>query len=420
MGEREKKSILVLGGGFGGMEFCNRFSGENTKIMLVDHKNHHLFQPLLYQVATCGLAGPQIAQPLRGIFQKKEHVETYLDEIESISLDENKAEGKKRTYEYDFLILALGAQTSFFGNDQWEKHTYGLKTLQDAVRIRSHVLKCFEMAEMEADEARRKRLMTFLVVGGGPTGVEMAGALAELGKNALRKNFRHIDPSQIQVILIEGTDRILGNYSESLSRKATKQIESLGVEVRCGNNVTDVRRHELDVGNETIHAETIVWGAGVQAVPLTRQLGVPVDRAGRVKVLPDCSIPGYPNTFAIGDLAHLEDAKGNIVPGVSPAAMQTARHVAKIIEEEIKAGTPKSPEKRKAFVYFNKGNMATIGRSKAIAEIGKLKFSGFPAWLAWLFVHLVFLIGFRNRILVLIDWFYSYATYRRGARVIFE
>jgi len=417
---KTKKKILVLGGGFGGLEFCQQFKNTDVEIEIVDQKNHHLFQPLLYQVATCGLSGPQIAQPLRDILRKNDNTTTYLDEIEGISLEEKVAKGKHRSYSYDYLVLALGARTSYFGNNHWAEHTHGLKTLQDAVGIRSHVLECLERAEMEEDPDVRRKLMTFLVVGGGPTGVEMAGALAELGKHVLKRNFRNIDPTKVRVVLVEGADRILGTYSPSLSEKALKQIESLGVEVLCGDMVSDVRPEELDVADKTLRASTIIWGAGVEAISLTRDLDVPTDRAGRIKVLPDCSIPNHPEAFALGDLAHLVDAKGKPVPGVSPAAMQMAKHVATVIEKEIKSGKASHPDQRKSFTYLDKGSMATIGRSKAIAEIGKLKMSGLPAWLAWLLIHLIFLVGFRNRLLVLFDWFYSYISFRRGARVIFN
>ncbi len=420
MADPQPKKILVLGGGFAGLEFCKKFRHPNVRIQLVDRKNHHLFQPLLYQVAASGLSGPQIAQPLRAMFRDRPDVETYLDKIEELSLPDRTAKGRNRVYEYDYLVLAAGAHTSFFGNNHWAEHVHGLKTLNDALTLRSHVLSRVEQAEIELDENRRRQLMTFLVVGGGPTGVEMAGALAELGRHVMKRNFRNIDPGDIRVILIEGSDRILGNYAQSLSAKATRQIQELGVEVRCGNMVQDVRPQELDVGGETLHAATIVWGAGVEAIPLTRSLGVPVDRAGRIKVEPDCSIPGYPEAFALGDLANLVDAKGKPVPGVSPAAMQMARHAAKIIRMELKTGKTRSPRKRNPFVYFDKGKMATIGRSRAIAEVGKLRMAGFPAWIAWLLVHLIFLVGFRNKVLVLFDWFYSYATYRRGARVIID
>ncbi len=402
------------------MEFCKKFRHRNVRIHLVDRKNHHLFQPLLYQVATSGLSGPQIAHSLRALFCDRPDVETCLDEILELDLTQKQARSAKRVYDYDYLVLAAGARTSFFGNDHWEKHVHGLKTLNDAVTLRSHVLRCLEKAEIESDEDLRRKLMTFLVVGGGPTGVEMAGALAELSRHVMKRNFRRIDPAAVRVVLVEGSDRILGSYAASLSEKATRQIEELGVEVRCGDMVEDVRARELDVGGETLHAATIVWGAGVEAIPLTRTLGVPVDRAGRIKVEPDCSIPGHPEAFALGDLANLVDAKGKPVPGVSPAAMQMAKHTARILREELKAGKALPPKDRKPFVYFDKGSMATIGRSRAIAEIGKLRMAGFPAWMAWLLVHLIFLVGFRNKLLVLVDWFYSYATYRRGARVIVD
>lgn len=420
MEDEQKKHILVIGGGFGGLEFCRRFKKENAIVSLVDKKNHHLFQPLLYQVATCGLSAPQIAEPLRGILRNRPNMRTYLDEIQEISLDEKWAKGKDRTYRYDYLVIGMGARTSYFGNNHWAEHTHGLKTLEDAIAIRSHVLRSLEMAEMESDPEKRRRLMTFLVVGGGATGVEMAGALAELGRNVLHRNFRHIDPSTVRVVLIEGADKILGSYSDPLPDSARKQIEKLGVEVRCGNMVEDIRAGELDVGGETLRAGTIIWGAGVEAAPLTRQLDVPIDRAGRIKVLPDCSIPEHPEAFAIGDIVNLVDPRGKPVPGVSPAALQMAKHVSKLVANEIKSGQRQTPDGRKAFTYFDKGSMATIGRSKAVAEIGRLKMSGWPAWMAWLAVHLIFLVGFRNRIVVLLDWFYSYVKYRRSSRIIFN
>lgn len=416
----EEKRILVLGGGFGGLQFCKQMKLEGTRVKLVDRKNHHLFQPLLYQVATCGLAAPQIAHPLRGILRRRDNVETYLDTVEKISLEEQKVFSKGEVYEYDYLVLAMGARTGYFGNNHWAEHTYGLKTLQDAVRIRSHVLRVFEEAEMEKDPEMRQRKMTIVVVGGGPTGVEMAGALAELSRHVLRRNFRHIDPSRTRILLVEASDRILGMYSPDLSVKARKQIEELGVEVHCGRPVTDIRKGEIDLNGETIQAETIIWGAGVEAVPLTRELGVPLDRGGRIKVEPDCSLPGFPNVFAIGDIVNLVDARGKPVPGVSPAAIQMGGHVARLITREIQAGQAGTPASRKAFVYRNKGSMATIGRSRAIAEIGKLKLSGWPAWAAWLVVHLIFLVGFKSKMAVLMDWMYSYFTYRRGARVIID
>lgn len=416
----DEKKILVLGGGFGGLEFCKRMKLEGTRVKLVDRKNHHLFQPLLYQVATCGLAAPQIARPLRGILRNRSNVETYLDTVEKISLEEQKVYAKGETYDYDYLVLALGARTGYFGNNHWAQYTFGLKSLQDAIRIRSHVLRVFEEAEMEKDPEIRRRKMTIVVVGGGPTGVEMAGALAELSRHVLRRNFRHIDPSGTKILLVEASDRILGMYSPDLSAKARKQIEELGVEVHCGKPVTDIRAGEIDLGGETIHADTIIWGAGVEAVELTRELGVPVDRGGRIKVEPDCSLPGYPNVFALGDIVSLVDAKGKPVPGVSPAAIQMGKYVAKMLTDEIRKGVKGNPQTRKPFVYLNKGSMATIGRSRAIAEIGKLKLSGWPAWAAWLIVHLLFLVGFKSKLAVMMDWIYSYFTYKRGARVIID
>lgn len=327
-------------------------------------------------------------------------------------------ENKNLLY-YDYLILSLGAVTNYFGNDEWEQYARGLKTIDDATHIRHDVLLAFEKAESCEDEERRKALMTIAVIGGGPTGVELAGALTELTRNVLRKDFRHIDPSTARVILIEGANRLLLPFPKDLSQKALKQIKAIGVEVRTNTMLKDIQKGTVVLDNEIIHAENIIWTAGVKAHPLTELLDIPCDRNGRIKVAPDLSVPDHPEVFAIGDIATLHDAKGQFVPGVAPAAMQMASFVAKTIQAKIDSHSQKTTkEPKRAFIYKDTGSMATIGRSAAVAFIGKIKFSGFLAWIAWLSVHLLFLIGFRNKIAVLIQWFYSYVNYKRSARII--
>jgi NADH dehydrogenase len=410
--------IVVVGAGFSGLTFCQRFPSEHARITLIDRQNHHLFQPLLYQVATAGLSAIDIAQPVRAILSKKPNLEVMMAEVAGFDLAAKKVRLNKGTeLTYDYLVLGLGGVTSYFGHDEWEQFAPGLKSLDDALMIRRKVLLAFERAETEPDEARRKELMTIVVIGGGPTGVELAGAFAELTRTVLLKDFDRIDPAKAHVLLIEGSSRVLGAFPEDLSASARQQLEQLGVEVRTDVRVTAIREGEVEIGGETIRAANILWGAGVSAQPLTRTLGGEVDRAGRVKILPDLSLPGHPEVFALGDMATLTDRNGVVVPGVSPAAMQMGTHAAKLIADEIVGGKHAPPD-RASFAYRDKGSMATIGRSSAVAMIGRLHFSGYPAWLAWLGVHLIFLIGFRNKISVLFQWTYSYFTYKRGARVI--
>ena len=412
----EKKThVVVLGAGFGGLTFCQQLKSRNTKITLVDRTNHHLFQPLLYQVATAGLSAPEIAQPIRSILRDYDNVTVLLDEVVDINLAKREVVLREKTLSYDYLVLALGGQNNYFGHPDWEQFASGLKTLDDAVRIRSHVLVAFETAEATEDVVKRKPLMTIVIIGGGPTGVELAGAFSELARFVLRSDFRRIDPAQAHIILIEGGPRILSHLPEDLSLSAVRQLERLGVQIRTGTPVKDIRRGEVELaGGEVIHAQNIIWAAGVSATSLTEKLGVEMDRAGRVKVNPDLSLPGHPEVFAVGDMAMVMQANGKPVPGVSPAAMQMARHVAEIIDVEL-AGIPSA---RAPFKYWDKGTMATIGRSKAVAQVGPFRMSGLLAWLAWLGLHLVYLIGFRNKVTVMIDWIYSYFAYKRGARII--
>lgn len=415
--ERKAAHVVVLGAGFGGLTFCQQFKNREAQVTLVDRTNHHLFQPLLYQVATAGLSAPEIAQPIRSILAEQKNVTVLLDEVTGLDLAKREVVLQTRTLSYDYLVLALGGRNNYFGHPEWEQFAPGLKSLADAVRIRSRVLLAFEKAENTGADAEQVRLMTVIIIGGGPTGVELAGAFAELARHVLRRDFRHIDPAHAKIVLIEGGPRILSHLPEDLSRSAARQLTKLGVQIRTGCAVKNIRQGEVELADgEIIRGDTVLWAAGVSASPLTQKLGVELDRAGRVKVNPDLSLPGHPEVFAIGDMTLLLRADGKPVPGVSPAAMQMARHVAKIIDNEL-AGVPVV---RAPFVYWDKGTMATIGRSKAVAQVGAFKMSGLIAWLAWLSLHLVFLIGFRNKVAVMLQWIYSYFAYKRGARIIME
>ena len=413
--------IVVLGAGFGGLTFCQSLRHPSARVTLVDRQNHHLFQPLLYQVATAGLSAPEIAQPIRSILSRQENVTVLLNEAVDVRLAAKQVVLKGATLDYDYLVLAMGGATSYFGHPEWERFAPGLKSLNDAMNIREKILFAFERAENATDPAEQERLMTIVVVGGGPTGVELAGAFAELARSVLKADFRRINTTKARVILIEGSPRILSHLPPELSESAVKQLMALGAEVRTNRRVSQLTEGCVELSAQTpggapeiIRAENIIWAAGVAASSLTAKLGVELDRGGRVKVNPDLSLPGHPEVFAIGDLALVMDKDGKPVPGVSPAAMQMGRYVAGVIQQELKAGSAKP---RVPFKYFDKGTMATIGRSAAVAKIGKLEFSGFFAWLAWLFVHLLFLVGFRNKVAVLLQWTYSYFTYRRGARI---
>jgi NADH dehydrogenase len=414
--ETKNPLIVVLGAGFGGLTFCQTFNHRTARVMLIDRQNHHLFQPLLYQVATAGLSAPEIAQPIRSILSNQPNVTVLLDQVTGFDLAAKMVRLEGSTLKYDYLVLALGGCTSYFGHPEWEQFAPGLKSLDDAMGIRSHILLAFEKAENASDPAEHDRWMTIVVVGGGPTGVELAGAFAELTRTVLQRDFKRIDPSHARVMMIEAGPCVLPQYSPKLSASAEWQLKALGVEVRTDTKVKSISQGRVDLeGGETIFAENIIWAAGVSASPLTPKLGVELDRAGRVKVNADLSVSGYPEVFVIGDMALVLGEDGKPVPGVSPAAMQMAKHVARLIECELEPGT-KSP--RPPFRYRDKGSMATIGRSAAVAKMGRLEFSGFPAWLAWLGVHLIFLIGFRNKLAVLLQWAYAYFTYKRGARII--
>ena len=404
--------VVILGGGFGGLLAARGLAKAPVELTLVDRQNHHLFQPLLYQVATAGLSSAEIASPIRRILRRQENTTVLLAEARGFDLEGRRVLITDGDLPYDFLVVATGAAHSYFGHDDWAEHAPGLKTLDDALELRRRVLLAFEAAEREADPERRRQWLTFVVIGGGPTGAEMAGAMAEIARHTLARDFRRIDPRAARVILVEAGPRILSTYPEDLSRKAALQLEGLGVQVWTGATVTGIDESGVALGGDRLAARTIVWAAGVQASPLGQALGVPLDRAGRVKVTPELTLPGRPEVFVIGDLVALEQ-DGRPVPGVAPAAMQMGRHAAANIARAARG------EALLPFRYRDKGSLATIGRRAGIAWFGgQRKLTGFVAWVAWLAIHIFFLIGFRNRVLVMFQWAYSYMTFRRGARLI--
>jgi NADH dehydrogenase len=406
-------SVLVLGAGFGGLTTAKALAKAAVRVTLVDRTNHHTFQPLLYQVATAGLSPADIAQPIRAIVRAQKNVTVLMAEIVRLDLGAKEAwleDGS--VLAWDYLVVACGAETSYFGHDEWRDVAAGLKSIEDAVAIRQRVLIAFEVAEREENAARREALLSFAVIGGGPTGVELAGALAELSKFVLYRDFRNIDPASTKVRLLEAGPRILPALSEDLSRSAVAQLHELGVEVKTGALVTSIEPGCVHLGAERLECSVVLWAAGVRANFIAGALGAPVDKMGRVVVEKDLSVPGHPNVFVIGDAARCDGPDGKPLPGVSPVAMQQARSAAKSIRRLV-AGQPSVP-----FEYLDKGSMATIGRSRAVAMLGRVHLSGPIAWLAWVVVHIFYLIGFKNRIVVLIIWAWSYVTYRRGARLV--
>ncbi|HEV8113798.1 MAG TPA: NAD(P)/FAD-dependent oxidoreductase [Planctomycetota bacterium] len=404
--------VVILGGGFGGLLAARGLARAPVRVTLVDRKNHHLFQPLLYQVAAAELDPEDIAAPIRWILRGQENATVLLAEARTVDLAAKKVFLADGELSFDTLVVAAGARHSYFGHDEWEGAAPGLKTVEDALEIRRRVLSAFEAAEREPDPDRRREWLTFAIVGGGPTGVEMAGALVELAHHTLSRDFRRIRTEHTRVVLVEGLPHVLAAYPESLQVKAEAQLAHLGVEVRCGVRVTGIDATGLVLGEERLPTRTVVWAAGVEASPLGRSLEAPLDRAGRVKVTPELTVPGRDDVFVIGDMAALEEAPGKLVPGVAPAAMQMGRHTARNIVRALD-GKPLLP-----FHYRDKGMLATIGRSAAVADLGFLRISGFPAWIAWLGLHIFFLIGFRNRIVVLVNWAWAYVTFQRGGRLI--
>lgn len=404
--------VVVVGAGFGGLEAARALAKLPVRVTIVDRKNHHTFQPLLYQVATAGISPAEIAAPVRWILRGRKNVEILLGEVVDFDLRRRIVKLPDLEISYDYLIVAAGAAHSYFGHDEWEPLAPGLKTIEDALEIRRRVLLAFELAEKRAVAGEPPSDLNFVIVGAGPTGVELAGTLAEISRQVLRDEFASIDPKHTRILLLEGGPRILPAYAPDLSQSAVRQLEKLGVEVRAPAMVTRIVPGAVWVGDERIPAAVVLWAAGVAASPLGKKLGAQVDRAGRVLVNGDLSLADHPEVFVIGDLANLKDEHGNLLPGVAPVAMQEGRYVAKTVARELK----QLPHEN--FHYVDKGSLATIGRAAAVAQIGKIHISGYFAWLAWLFIHIMFLIGFRNRIIVLIQWAWSYLTYERGARLI--
>jgi NADH dehydrogenase len=404
--------IVIIGGGFGGLYAARALRHAQVRLTVVDRRNHHVFQPLLYQVAMAALSPGDIASPIRWILRRQSNVEVLLAEVREIDRARQRLILTDGELSYDYLIVASGATHAYFGHDEWRMIAPGLKTLEDALDIRRRVLLAFEHAERETDPGRRERLLTFVVIGGGPTGVEMAGALAEISRQSLARDFRHFDPSSARIILIEAGPFVLSAFPDSLRDAARADLVRLGVDVRTGAAVTRVSEGRVEVGADVIPAETIIWAAGVAASPLGATLGAPIDRAGRVLVEPDLTVPGSRNVFVIGDLASLAGADGKPLPGVAQVAIQMGKHAASNVMRGVE-GQPYRP-----FVYKDLGNMATIGRASAVADLGWLRLKGYIGWLAWLFVHILNLIGFRNRLVVLVQWAWSYFSYQRAIRLI--
>ncbi len=413
MAEQGRKKVVIVGGGFGGLYTAKALAGKDVEVVLIDKKNHHTFQPLLYQVATTVLSPGQIATPLRRILSGATNVEVLLDEVTGIDVAARKVQLKQGfDVAYDFLVVAAGARHSYFGHDEWEEFAPGLKTVEDATNIRRRLLLAFELAEREAFLHEGDKPLNFAVIGGGPTGVEIAGAVADIARRAVSNDFKTIDTRKARVMLFEGSPRVLAMYPEELSKKAQEQLEQLGVEVHTNSHVTMVEKDRIQVHDEWVPVRAVVWATGVAASPLSRLLGVTVDRAGRVPVEPDMSLAGHPEVFVIGDMSTLKDTAGVPVPGLGAAAMQQGTLTGANIAADL-AGSPRKP-----FTYHDKGSMATIGRNRAVAMFGKWRLTGFAAWLLWALVHVYLLIGFRNRFSVMREWMWSYFTGERSARLI--
>ena len=409
--------VVIVGAGFGGLNAARLLANTRVQVTVIDRRNHHTFQPLLYQVATAGLSPGEIAAPIRSILRSRENVEVLMAEVTGFDLERRMVEARDGQVSFDYLIVAAGASHAYFGHDEWEPFAPGLKSIEDALEIRRRVLLAFELAERQTAAGVAAPPLNFVIVGAGPTGVELAGTLAEICRHALTDEFRAIDPARAHILLVEGGARVLPSYPQDLSLSAQEQLHRLGVEVRTSTMVTQIEPGAVYLGNTRLAAAVVLWAAGVAASPLGKKLGAPVDRAGRVLVQPDLSLPGHPEVFVIGDLAALKDEHGKMLPGVAPVAIQQGRFVAKLIRGAVESAEGSVPV-RPPFHYWDKGSLATIGRAAAVAEFGRIHISGFLAWLSWLFIHILFLIGFRNRLLVFIQWAWSYVTYERGARLI--
>lgn len=416
-----KKHAIIVGGGFGGLYAGRALKRADMRITLIDRRNHHLFQPLLYEVATAALSPADIAEPIRRVFSKQKNTEVLLAEAKSIELDKQQIVLSDGRINYDYLILATGLTHSYFGHDDWIPYAAGLKTVEDATEMRRRFLLAYERAERAADIEDRRTALTFVIVGAGPTGVELAGTMIEIARRGIPRDFRHIDTKTTRVILIEADDRVLPTFEKELSRKAQLQLEVLGVEVRLSERVTQIDNQGVMVGKERIAAGNVFWAAGVQATPITKTLGVELAHGGRVPVQPDLTIAGHDNVFVIGDIASLKDSKtGQPVPGIAPAAIQMGRYVAKIIQKECEAasGSGVAARQRTPFQFRDKGMLATIGRARAVGTIFGVHVSGLIAWLSWAMIHIFFLIGFGNRLIVLLRWAWAYFIFQRGARLI--
>ncbi len=410
--DRAPPRVVVVGGGFAGLYAARALRRAPVRVTVVDRRNHHLFQPLLYQVATAALAAPDVAAPIRRVLRRQANATVYLAEVARFDPERRRVELRDGALDYDYLIVAAGVENHYFGHPEWERHAPGLKSLDDAVEIRRRMLLAFEAAERETDAARRRVWLSFVVVGGGPTGVELAGAIREIAMRTLARDFRNFDPRETRVILVDAAPRLLPAFPEKLSERARRMLEARAVEVRTGVTVTAVDAGGVSLGDERVDAATVLWAAGVAPSPLAASLGAPRDRAGRVRVAPDLSLPGHPEVFVVGDLAHVEQ-DGGPVPGMAPPAIQMGRHAAAAIRADL-AGRPRRP-----FRYRDRGMLATVGRRAAVASVGGIEIGGAIAWVVWLAVHIVWLIGFRNRVVVLFEWAWAYVTYQRSARVIF-
>lgn len=410
-----EKNVVIIGAGFAGLNAARKLGNKKgVRVTVIDRTNHHLFQPLLYQVATAGLSPAEIASPIRSTLSRYKNVSVLLDSISSVDLTKKIVRSADEEFSYDYLFLACGAKHSYFNHPEWEENAPGLKTLEQATEIRRRVLLAFELAEKEKDIEKQKQHLTFVVVGGGPTGVELAGAIAEISRHTLSRDFRHIDPTRTRVLLIEAGPRILASFDKDLSRKAERDLETLGVQVWVNTRVTDISKNSVTLGGEMIVSSTILWAAGVQPSSLNKSLGVVLDKQGRALVQADLSILNHPEAFVLGDQAAFQTEDGRTLPGLASVAIQQGEHAAEQVLRDVRG------KSRKAFVYRDKGQMATIGRKKAIVQIKSWHFEGFFAWLVWLFIHIYYLIGFKNKVFVFWQWAYAYFTFKKGARLILD